>query len=361
MSGRRDANEGDEGEAGTRLLNTLVRTRLLVSVRAGQDNIETNLLRYTYVKGPGGANQDSGPRAYEITSGPTQRITLALRNDDLDADAPSLQALVARAEDPDVWASSSRLRRAALARGVPAGEAALALVQQALRLAPTCDDNDFTRPCARALQTAMQERIPSFSMVAPMPFLLLLQCLAQNCANWIVFPVTLLVLQTLGLLTGDPDADRDLLKEWGKALLRTQPRGAFWAALTFMGGEADQMAKAEDTFRASFRQWKAPSCRRLSEGQYEQLVSPLFVPRLRRFIYAIGGQGVAQLGTWLQFHQAPRAASAAICAGVVVDVFGKVATKEIVAALIACRADQILPAIEDYLYTQKGMARGDID
>ena len=90
-------------------------------------------------------------------------------------------------------------------------------------------------------------------------------------------------------------------------------------------------------------------------------VSPLFVPRLRRFIYAIGGQGVAQMGTWLQFHQAPRAASAAICAGVVVDVFGKVATKEIVAALIACRADQILPAIEDYLYTQKGMARGDID
>ena len=83
--------------------------------------------------------------------------------------------------------------------------------------------------------------------------------------------------------------------------------------------------------------------------------------RLRRFIYAIGGQGVAQMGTWLQFHQAPRAASAAICAGVVVDVFGKVATKEIVAALIACRADQILPAIEDYLYTQKGMARGDID
>ena len=46
MSGRRDPNEGDEGEAGTRLLNTLVRTRLLVSVKAGQNNIETNLLRY---------------------------------------------------------------------------------------------------------------------------------------------------------------------------------------------------------------------------------------------------------------------------------------------------------------------------
>ena len=47
MSGRRDPNEGDEGEAGIRLLNQLVRTRLLVSVRAGQDNVETNLLRYT--------------------------------------------------------------------------------------------------------------------------------------------------------------------------------------------------------------------------------------------------------------------------------------------------------------------------
>ena len=128
-----------------------------------------------------------------------------------------------------------------------------------------------------------------------------------------------------------------------------------------LGGEADQMAKAEDTFRASFRQWKAPSCRRLSEGQYEQLVSPLFVPRLRRFIYAIGGQGVAQMGTWLQFHQAPRAASAAICAGVVVGALGDAATPEIVAWLLACRTDQILPAIEQYLYRQKGMDRGDVD
>ena len=90
-------------------------------------------------------------------------------------------------------------------------------------------------------------------------------------------------------------------------------------------------------------------------------VSPLFVPRLRRFIYAIGGQGVAQMGTWLQFHQAPRAASAAICAGVVVGALGDAATPEIVAGLIACRTDQILPAIEQYLYKQKGLARGDVD
>ena len=40
---------------------------------------------------------------------------------------------------------------------------------------------------------------------------------------------------------------------------------------------------------------------------------------------------------------------------------GDAATPEIVAGLIACRTEQILPAIEDYLYTQKGMARGDID
>ena len=43
------------------------------------------------------------------------------------------------------------------------------------------------------------------------------------------------------------------------------------------------------------------------------------------------------------------------------DEFGEDATKEIVAALIACRADQVLPAIEDYLYKQKGMPRGDVD
>ena len=79
------------------------------------------------------------------------------------------------------------------------------------------------------------------------------------------------------------------------------------------------------------------------------------------FSSSIGGEGVAQLGTWLQFHQAPRGASAAVCAGIVVDVFGKVASKEIVAALIACRADQVLPTIERYLHGEKGMPRGDVD
>ena len=57
----------------------------------------------------------------------------------------------------------------------------------------------------------------------------------------------------------------------------------------------------------------------------------------------------------------PRAASAAVAAGVVVNVLGDAATPEIVAGLIACRPDQILPAIEDYLYKQKGTDRGDID
>ena len=82
---------------------------------------------------------------------------------------------------------------------------------------------------------------------------------------------------------------------------------------------------------------------------------------VRLFVNAIGGQGVGQLGTWLQFHQVPRAASAAVAAGVVVSVLGDAATPEIVAGLIACRTEQILPAIEDYLYKQKGLARGDVD
>ena len=198
-------------------------------------------------------------------------------------------------------------------------------------------------------------------MVSDIPFQLLVQALAQNCANWVVFPAVLLILQILGLLTGNLDQDRALLKEWGRALLATLPSRVFWAALTFMGGDAERMAKAEDTFAASFRQWTRASRQRLSPAQYEQLVSPPFVPRLREFIYAIGGEGVAQLGTWLQFHQAPRAASAAICAGVVVDALGDAATPEIVAGLIACRTEQILPAIEDYLYNQKGLARGDVD
>ena len=175
------------------------------------------------MKGPGGANAGSGARRAEMTGGAPRRITLALRNAKLGTGVTSLRALVARAQAPDTWASSSRLGRTNLVNAVAAGEPALALTRQALQACPTCDDNAYN------------------------------------------------------------------------------------------------------------------------------------------FIYAIGGEGVAQLGTWLQFHQAPRAASAAVCAGIVVDEFGEEATKEIVAALIACRADQVLPAIEDYLYKQKGMDRGDVD
>ena len=203
MSGRRDANEGDEGEAGTRLLNTLVREPLEVSVRNGQPNIVIDLLRYADAKGAGGANQGSGARVFELTGGKERRIILALRSGNLGTGVPSLQALVARAKDPDAWASSSRLERAALARGVPAGEPVLALVRQALQACPTCDANEVARRCATRVQTAMRRRIPSFSMVADIPFQLVVQALAQNCANWVVFPAVLLILQILDLLTGD--------------------------------------------------------------------------------------------------------------------------------------------------------------
>ena len=59
MSGRRDANEDDEGEAGTRLLNTLVREPLEVSVRNGQPNVVIDLLQYAVTKGDGGRKTSS--------------------------------------------------------------------------------------------------------------------------------------------------------------------------------------------------------------------------------------------------------------------------------------------------------------
>ena len=40
---------------------------------------------------------------------------------------------------------------------------------------------------------------------------------------------------------------------------------------------------------------------------------------------------------------------------------GDAATPEIVAGLIACRTEQILPAIEAYLKARKGLERGDVD
>ena len=46
MSGRRDPNEGDDGEAGNRLLNRLVRRPLEVTVRNGQPNVVIDLLQW---------------------------------------------------------------------------------------------------------------------------------------------------------------------------------------------------------------------------------------------------------------------------------------------------------------------------
>ena len=359
MAGRRKTNSGDFGSSGVARLLRLTSKALKVSILGGRRAIAITLTDYLRVKSGGGANQGFLARIAEITGGATQRIIVALRGDL--GENVTLRETVARAQDPRAFDEAGRAARAALVNGVAAEEPSLALVRQALRIAPACDDDDVTTFFAATIQSEMTAVIPSFSMVKLIPFLLLLQGLAQNCANWVVFPATMFILQTLGLLTGDLDQDRALLKEWGRALLATLPNRVFWFALTFMGGDAERMAKAEDTFAASFRQWTRASRQRLSPAQYEQLVSPPFVPRLREFIYAIGGEGVAQLGTWLQFHQAPRAASAAICAGVVVDALGDAATPEIVAWLLACRADQILPAIEAYLKARKGLDRGDVD
>ena len=357
MSGRRKANSGDFGASGVARLLRLVSRPLNVSVLAGRHSVQITLTDYLRVKSGGGANQGFLARIAEITGGATQRIIVALRGD-LRKNV-TLRETVARAQDPRAFDEAGPAARAALVNEVAAEEPTLALVQQALRIAPACDDDDVTRFFAATIQSEMTAVIPSFSMVKLIPFLLLLQGLAQNCANWVVFPATMLILQKLGLLTGDLDQDRALLKEWGLALLAELPNRVLWEALTFMSGEPGRIAKTEKTFQKIFRQWNRRTGRRLSNTQYRKLES--FVPKLRLFVNAIGGQGVGQLCTWLQFHQAPRAASAAVAAGVVVGALGDAATPEIVAGLIACRTDQILPAIEDYLYKQKGLARGDVD
>ena len=93
MSGRRGANEGDEGDAGNRLLNRLVREPLEVSVRNGQPNVVIDLLQYAVTKGDGGANAGSGARVFELTAGRERRIILALRNGILGTGVTSLRAL----------------------------------------------------------------------------------------------------------------------------------------------------------------------------------------------------------------------------------------------------------------------------
>ena len=357
MAGRRKANSGDFGSSGVARLLRLTSRTLKVSILGGRRAIAITLTDYLRVKSGGGANQGFLARIAEITGGATQRIIVALRGDL--GENVTLRETVARAQDPRAFDEAGRAARAALVNGVAAEEPSLALVRQALRIAPACDDDDVTRFFAATIQSEMTAVIPSFSMVKLIPFLLLLQGLAQNCANWVVFPATMLILQKLGLLTGDLDQDRALLKEWGLALLAELPNRVLWEALTFMSGEPGRIAKAEKVFQKIFRRWNRRTRRRLSNTQYRKLES--FVPKLRLFVNAIGGQGVGQLGTWLQFHQVPRAASAAVAAGVVVNAMGDAATPEIVAGLIACRTEQILPAIEQYLFSQKGLARGDVD
>ena len=93
MANRRDPDEGDEGDAGKRLLNQLVREPLEVTVRNGQPNVVIDLLRYAVTKGGGGANAGSGARVFELTDGRERRIILALRNGILGTGVTSLRAL----------------------------------------------------------------------------------------------------------------------------------------------------------------------------------------------------------------------------------------------------------------------------
>jgi hypothetical protein len=92
------------------------------------------------------------------------------------------------------------------------------------------------------------------------------------------------------------------------------------------------------------------------------LTEPAFTPRLAGMVRARGGECQAQALTWLAYHQAPRAASAAIGAAVVANALGpENATPEVVAYLLGCRTRQILPAIEDYFVQKKGTKKGDMD
>ena len=113
-----------------------------MSILATRRAISITLTDYLRVKSGGGANQGFLARIAEITGGSTQRIILALRGDL--SENVTLRALVARAQDPRAYDAASRTERAALVNEVPAEEPTLAIVRQALRIAPACDDDDVS-------------------------------------------------------------------------------------------------------------------------------------------------------------------------------------------------------------------------
>jgi len=142
MSGRRKANSGDLGSSGVARLLRLVSRPLQVSILATRRAISITLRGYLRAKSGGGANQGFRARIAEFTGGATQRIIVALRGDL--RENVTLRETVARAQDPRAFDEAGRAARAALVNEVAAEEPTLALVRQALRIAPACDDDDVT-------------------------------------------------------------------------------------------------------------------------------------------------------------------------------------------------------------------------
>jgi len=77
---------------------------------------------------------------------------------------------------------------------------------------------------------------------------------------------------------------------------------------------------------------------------------PSFGAFLDALVMSVGGEGVAQLMTWRAVHYKPRAATAAITAGILRQriVPMPFLQRKCVSYILGCEVDEVVPAVKEY-------------
>mmetsp|Transcript_2345 Transcript_2345/g.3135 ORF Transcript_2345/g.3135 Transcript_2345/m.3135 type:complete len:322 (+) Transcript_2345:74-1039(+) len=187
-------------------------------------------------------------------------------------------------------------------------------------------------------------------LVRHVPCVLLAQACSTNCFMWFVAILSLGILirgEIAEYPINTPEQILNSLKEMGPRVQGTTTGNSFFISSSrnpMFNHEADQ----------AFQQVVERLCQAevITDISMKKILAtkPSFGAFLDALVMNVGGEGVAQLMTWRAVHYKPRAATAAITAGILRQriVPMPFLQRKCVSYILGCAVDEVVPAVSEY-------------
>mmetsp|Transcript_3832 Transcript_3832/g.4754 ORF Transcript_3832/g.4754 Transcript_3832/m.4754 type:complete len:326 (-) Transcript_3832:251-1228(-) len=187
-------------------------------------------------------------------------------------------------------------------------------------------------------------------LVRHVPCVLLAQACSTNCFMWFVAILSLGILirgEIAEFPMNTPEEILNSLKQMGPHVQGTTIGNSFFRSLsrnpTFNQG-------ADEQFKGVVRKLRLADV--ITDSSLNKILAtePSFGAFLDALVMNVGGEGVAQLMTWRAVHYKPRAATAAITAGILRQriVPMPFLQRKCVSYILGCEVDEVVPAVKEY-------------